>query len=509
MKKIYGYAALFAAMSLASCSSDNEPNVATGEMQKCYIGVNLAVPTQTRASFEVGKDGESDVHSITFVAFDASGNYLSKSLPIKNFQWSDPSNASSVETSSTEKIIELTKRDNQTVGQIMAIVNCPTTLNLEQNLDALRTEVDDYRTTTLDDKEYFVMTNSAYGAGNYATDFTDKVYDTPGEAVNNTVNIYVERVAARVNVSQESSTFKTEYEVKDLTVDGNKTLSVKLTGVQFIYAKDKANLVKDIDGVTDATAFANWKADADFRTHWAAVSEGAKNIELFYKDVEGLSANSTHKFYLNENVDQTYPTYVAVTGQLLLDDKQTEIYQLYNNSAYYTEEGVTNQFLAYLQLDEYKYVQANETETVATSWYDITKDDIEFVASPNGTDYDGYLKIKAKEGYNIVKGTEKLSEGDYTINEKKYRVKVWGGGNTYFYTEIAPADQNGKPGVVRNHVYNLIFDEIGGIGTPLFNPNGELLPKTPDPTDEEGPKWYFNATINILNWTVYTQHIKF
>ena len=505
MKKIYGYAALFAAMSLASCSSDNEPNVATGEMQKCYIGVNLAVPTQTRASFEVGKDGESDVHSITFVAFDANGNYLSKSLPIKNFQWSDPSNAGSVETSSTEKIIELTKRDNQTVGQIMAIVNCPTDLNLEQNLDDLRTEVDDYRTTTLDDKEYFVMTNSAYGDGNYATDFTGRVYDTPGEAVDKAVDIYVERVAARVNVTQES-TFDTKYDVKDLTVDGDKTLSVELTGVQFIYAKDKANLVKDIDGVTDATAFTNWKADADFRTHWAAVSEGAKNIELFYKDVEGLSANSTHKFYLNENVDQTYPTYVAVTGKLLLGGVQTEIYQLFNNSAYYTKEGVTNQLLAYLQLDDYKYV-ADETDEVASGWSDITKNDIEIVPSTD-KDYDGYVKINAKAGYKIVKGETELGT-ETTIVDNKYRVYVWGGGNTYFYKPIAPADQANKPGVVRNHVYNLVFEEIGGIGTPLFNPNGQLVPKTPDPTDEEAPKWYFNASINILNWTVYTQGIKF
>ena len=500
MKKIYGYAALFAAMSLASCSSDNEPNVATGEMQKCYISVNLAVPTDTRAyNYEAGTAAESEVKSVTFVAFDAAGNYLSKTQPIEDFNWKKGTTGS-IEYTSDNKVIELTKNGDATVGQIMAIVNCPTTLDIEkQSLDKLRKTVGEFKKTTLGNTEYFVMTNSAYGEGNYATNFAGHVYDEVGKAVADPVPMYVERVASRVDVSQ-AETFNTNYEF-DGKVDGDKTLKVNITGVEFIYAKDKANLVKDIEGLTTATAFDGWDAD-QFRTHWAVDATGATKIPLYYSMAKGLTGFSA---YLNENVDQEMPTYVAVTGELLLGDDKTTIYQLFNNSKYYTLEGVTNQLLGYLQLDGYKYV-ANETDEVASGWADITAEDIEIVAGDE--DYDGYVKINGKEGYKLVQGEKELTNG-YTIKEDKYRVYVWGGGNTYFYTKIAPEEQGNKAGVVRNHIYRLVFDKIGGIGTPLFDPDGELLPKTPDTTVDEGPMWYFNASINILKWTVYTQHVTF
>lgn len=68
-------------------------------------------------------------------------------------------------------------------------------------------------------------------------------------------------------------------------------------------------------------------------------------------------------------------------------------------------------------------------------------------------------------------------------------------------------DNNGNAlnGIVRNHVYDLSLNSQKGLGVPVFDPDREIIPDTPQ--DEDG--YYIAARINILKWKVVSQDVNF
>lgn len=62
--------------------------------------------------------------------------------------------------------------------------------------------------------------------------------------------------------------------------------------------------------------------------------------------------------------------------------------------------------------------------------------------------------------------------------------------------------QSGDFGLVRNHIYSIIVDDIKGLGNAIPNPNDPIVP----PTDPE--EYFIGARIIVLNWAVVpTQHV--
>ena len=66
------------------------------------------------------------------------------------------------------------------------------------------------------------------------------------------------------------------------------------------------------------------------------------------------------------------------------------------------------------------------------------------------------------------------------------------------WTEV----QSGDFGLVRNHIYSIIVDNINGLGNAIPNPDDPIVP----PTDPE--EYFIGARIIVLNWAVVpTQHV--
>ena len=75
--------------------------------------------------------------------------------------------------------------------------------------------------------------------------------------------------------------------------------------------------------------------------------------------------------------------------------------------------------------------------------------------------------------------------------------KIWKNGATYFYFDI---EQFGnKAGVVRNHLYDTSLTKIAGLGTPVYNPDEDIIPEKP--VDEDT---YIAAKVKILSWRLIT-----
>ena len=570
MKKIYGLAALCAAMTLASCSNNDEPNVVDnniGEKRGCYISVNLAAPIDTRDGDDLTAGQvlpqEYDVHNIQFVVFDEDedfvttlGPYSSEELGISWQKKTGNLNSTSQGDGTDDNVlyVEQSKSDKN-IAYIMTVLNADDLKNAplsitSGNIESVRKKILTSKTikakknsTDTEDTEFFTMTNSAYtdtekidGKSGipytaYATSLRDKTYGTIEEAkAGNSVNIYVERVAARVDVTSgfdlsENNSFEAATGVAN---DGTDlTLNVKLDGMGFIYDPKKARLVKDIDGLTE-----DWLDNGNKRSHWAnqssswtfdATDANSDFNKVFYTSSldKSWTDKKAHNFYINENVTSDYPTYIVLTGQIQDADGNniTELYTLWNDGKSYTANSVKDALCTLLDREGYRYLK-KDTNGDIVARHDIEPGDIE-IAQADATDNFGYVKIvKDKKTFTVKEETVNdaelclngdkvtLPEGGLLKNSDRYKVYKYDGGKTYYYCEIK-ATEVGKVGVIRNHLYNVTFNAIGGLGVPMYNANWELIPR-PTPTNpDKDPKWYFTATINILNWKVYTQTMNF
>ena len=78
--------------------------------------------------------------------------------------------------------------------------------------------------------------------------------------------------------------------------------------------------------------------------------------------------------------------------------------------------------------------------------------------------------------------------------------KVWKDGMTYYYADVkhlGSAGSVGEYGIIRNHSYQITVNGVKGWGTPVYDPETEVVPVKP--TDKET---YISAEINVLSWRV-------
>lgn len=513
MKKIYGIAALTAAMTLASCSNDNEPNnPVVGGTEKAYINVSLVGADGTTRADEFSSDAnikgkEAYVDHVQFFAFNGQ-NYIGKSAPITNFVFS--AGTGEVDKKSN-RVIEIEKSavGNKEITDIICVVNG------ENFAPAANSTVDDFR-YQLDqynqNGDYFVMSNSAYGSGNYTTSFEGKVYSSYLQAEGaEATDIYVERVAARLDITKGDN-WPTEAFASGAKV-GGKDVMVTITAVDVLRNPSTAYLIKNIDGITETWS---WDDSTNFRSHWAAWKTD-KTPEIPHIGYSAVSDKAFQYLYENVSADKEDQTHVLVTATYTVDGQSVEVFRSENTGDYVVEEGAKKLVANYLQNEGYQWKKVEtvgDQEKTETASVDVA--DIEIVASgAANVDWEGVAKINAKEGFTLFKGetetTVDVANADMNkADSKKYKFYKWGGNKTYYYCAIAPKDQgNGKAGVIRNHVYSVTLDEIQGLGNPLFNPNDDLKIKDIPKITVDDTKWYLNATINILKWKVYTQGMSF
>ncbi len=400
MKKRF-YLPFFAMAALmVGCTNDDDHLIdgESGESEQNYLAINIVSNfsdgrASDPATFEDGDAGlyENKIEKIRFYFFKDNGQpaYVRKEANLTidasnpaagdgtssvangethyNFvDWTNPTLSNdadaSIENSTTAVIIINTQQGDKLPEKVVAIVNPePNGVNsMTTTMLASRIMENEPRT---DSK--FTMSSSAYAYGGKAV-FTTDVYDSfrksVEEAKSNAAQIYVERVLAKVRVSEsfnpnQSQTVKTitdasvtpsrtyniygalkEINGSDLhtvdKTDASAKIYIELLGWDLSSATDKSYLMKHING--SWTGLFSTATDADFwnntsarRSYWAY---NPTNVGYLYKTYnqhaasgkkDFTSANKKNIIYCEENGSSNTnaappisPTKVIVFGRL-------------------------------------------------------------------------------------------------------------------------------------------------------------------------------------------------
>ena len=487
-----------------ACTNNEETPVsnpqATTGAEKGYIALNLkSTDDITRAEGGVYEDGTADEQSVTgatFYFFDAAGNAFNINGTNNFYYVAVADNGSTVVPnieSMTDPVLVVEKYKGQFPAKVVAIVNYEGTSNL--SLNDLKNNL---QTVGHTNGKNFIMTNSVYANGLGvqidATELTiDNFQTTSAEALVNPVTVYVERVNAKLNVSAGNSAFDTGVKINDASV------YAKVLGWDVIGNKTESYYVKTIDPTwTDASLGFVWNDAPYFRSYWASKCvDNAMDGNFAYND---LTNNDATVEYLGEQVGSR-ATYVVAAQLQDASGNALEIAQWYGTS-YVGEEALLvavaptlkSKLMQFDGIDTYTSIDDSQIKCVeglvGAESYEVSFQLAEGVDSTNWYSFDGAT-------YTSVDPNEVLAAVE--------PAKVWKGGMTYYYADVkhlGSVGSVGEYGIVRNHSYKVTVNGVKGWGTPVYNPETQVLPVKP--TDKET---YISAEINVLSWRVVSYDV--
>ena len=584
MKKFTMFSSVLASalmLVVASCSSDDVTggDAQTGNGTTSYLAVNLKTvgnaPTgnarQTRSytdsqngTYEDGVGVENKIKSVRFYFFNADGtpyilnnvngkgNYIDREVNV------NPGDQSQTVEGITETVLVLNGENHVAPASMLTVINPDINPELLQNGAALRWSVmrKELKGTKFYDNDHFMMSNSTYEeAGNdlCTTQLTGKTYASSDDAQSHPVNVYVERVNAKVNANVVGTNF--EKETADVIFDGVSMKDNQKTKV------GELTLAKE-DGTSDK------KEIFAYIVGWGLASENGKaelfkqiDTQKFTDEILGISPWSSADYHRsfwslsvpfggtgadkNEPVNYKFSEYTHKLGDAVytLPNTPTEVIDdahVYNNTL---TKFVVAARLAYKDADgslqpaeicEYKGQEFLGTDNLKKTfvkeisryykkvpvaagepdkYVNLDPSDITFTTTaPSGT--------QAKD-YEVF---ATLAKPDITLYEQKGGVwnevtdksvvynmlqgtpaEVRKGGMAYYYTTIKHLGEKGKLGeygIVRNHSYQISLNSIKGFGTPVYNPEKIIVPAIPS-----NDKTYLAAKINVLSWRVVPSQV--
>ena len=539
-------------MFLSSCAGifdDVQTPVNNGEIEKSYIAINLmAADPDTRATdatYQEGLEAERAVKSAYFFFFQngqpfpvtvtgdavtapgTGANFLSATLT---------GNAQSMDNVSDVKDVVLLLRNykGQYPNQIVAVLNWIPVAGKSYTMDELKAVVDVQQ--TMESQKYFVMSNAVYadGAGQAvtATPLTlANIYTSEEDATANPVNIYVERAAAKVTVTAPA----------EKVFDLNKTISAvgnsvkayaKLTGWELYNDFQQSYLLKQINPAwtVDAVGF-NWNDQAFYRSYWAISPDpdwkggntftwnGGLDFGLRDNVNDGVYASNSY-VYCGENTTDVAANRTKVILKAQLVDEKGDALEL---ARWYGADyiGESNLLTAVANtLKNTYYYKTTEGETI--TYTSITPADLQCVVggtadAPSGVNAtEVYFQLSTAGAaktwceYSSANGYVDVTAA--ALNTKLAAVPsavIYKNGQTYYFFDIKHLGATGKAaeyGVVRNHIYSININSIGGYGSPIYNGFANIeTPEYPEQPSDEGS--YVSAQVNILSWRMVSQGV--
>ncbi|MDE7410404.1 MAG: Mfa1 family fimbria major subunit [Muribaculaceae bacterium] len=556
MKKLF--LPLLAAMALVSCSQ-NEPNSSDDGKSNdvSYVAVNIVQPGgSTRAGspdFEDGTDVENFAQQGLFFIFnegqgdeaDLVGNAQRLAL--------SPSDKDLTTTPAVEKIYSavlvvdgVEEKPTENI-QIVCILNAPAGIETGiKNLKDLTNKMENYDAHT---KGSFIMSNSVYRDGGSkvlgATVTSDNLKQSSAEALANPVQIYVERVVAKVDVTTKGEGFT--YETMEPMIDGvKKPLYINIKGLEIANIAESSYLLKNISNPQTPTAISPFASDpANKRSYWESCSSGLTYYNQSYNTINAAVENfdiatATLTQYIQPNTT-SQKTSVLVTAQLTTDEEGTQPFSfIYLKGGYFTPDHANALLASYLANTSNFWYKTGETadntsytQLPATAFEWKNKNDFEGVtlsikedeAIKKMEDYEVIGRLKdGIESDKLYKAVYNAENKEYTyvpasvleINEAllSYVAEYWNDGMCYYFMEIDQTPvlrakgYTGTDtyfGVVRNHIYKLDLTSIRGLGTPVFDPNDVIIPTR----RTEDQLWYLAAEVRVLSWRVVNQSVSF
>ena len=545
---------LCASAIVASCAGildDGKTPVQSGEIESSYIAINLmSADPDTRANdatYQDGLDTERAVKSAYFFFFQngqpfpvtvtdgavtapgTGANFLSATLT-GNAQ--NKPNVSDVK----DVVLLLRNYKGQYPNQIVAVLNWVPETGKSYTMAELSYVVDIQ--SAMDSQNYFVMSNAVYADGAEqavtATPLTlANIYTTESDAKAHPVDIYVERIAAKVTVTAPA----------DKKFDLNKTVNVggttvkayaEVTGWELYNEFNQSYLLKQINPAWDETAIGfNWNDPAFFRSYWAmspapawtSVSNaftwnGGLGFGLNADVAAGTYASNTY-VYCGENTTETAAdrTKVILKAKLVKEDGTALELAKWHGAEYLSESDLLTAVASTLKNTYYYGVTVGET----TTYTSIDPTDLQCVVggatgAPAGVDAtEVYFQLSTPgEGrdwfeYSSANGYTAVTDED--LNEKLKAVPsaiLYNDGQTYYFFDIKHLGKAGKSaeyGVVRNHIYSININSIGGFGSPVYNPDTDIVtPQYPEVPTDQGS--YVSAKVNILSWRMVSQGVN-
>lgn len=541
--KVFAMSLLAAgAFSLASCSSSDELGGDTNKSEVVagtqYVSVKIVTNSgsgsraeyeQGSGSYEDGTEAESKISSIRFYLFNEDGSaYKFKSVTTDGntettasvaHNWVNitplmkDNGAVSGETVEAQTEATLIMKGTTTTSpkKIVAVANVVFGKDeTDYALDELSKVVADYSASA--NAGDFVMSNSVYlkdgEVVNYAS-LDGKVFTEEKKALadGNPATIYIERALAKVNTTLDASKYNDANITKEMVgtlTDGTKVYA-KVLGWKVTTEAQTSYLLKNISAswtnsdlyFTDADP---WNSADYHRSYWAS---NPANLQFGYHTYAAIKKHITGALYTQENAanikDATNATKVIVAAQLVNVGGDAVELCKFGGNEYVGEDNVKKQILATYQNLGYMKKSSD------SEYSDLAADDftLEYLSN-NGKEYK--LKAVLKSTLQMVNKSDKSSVEVSAINTKMldYPVTVAKTGYVYYFTEINHL--NSKPGVVRNHSYQLNIQDIKGFGTPVYNPESEIEIDPVVPEDD--PKTYMAAQCKILSWRIVKSNVN-
>lgn len=546
-----------ATLSLGSCSSDS-PDMGGNETFKgdqafMKVRISMANDPGTRSvtdnGFENGSVKEQYIKTLGFKFYKADGTFLAygeSQGPITPDEQTP--NGGNVEAIANAVIALTIKEGEEKPKYVVAFVNCTDTdwkLGKDNELSLNATPKSDlsYQTKNYgNDDDGYAMTSSNHDSNGYLTEVDpEKFFETEAAAKldENPVDIYVERIAAKVTVENSTPTNSVE--------KGDYTFKFTVKGFVLGGTNKSSYLIKNLDPNWNTTApWTGWSGD--YRCFWA------KDINYDYTEIQGelnyAKYNDSYSpgtyQYCHEN---TFPAsgdnsilnpynvqpFVYITGtyevtkgtEIVTEDlfsyagniyPATEMINIMQNAIggvlykknetndTYDKVDLNNEGLVeimasdanhiILQLKEEKGEDNNITYPDLTKYWikngdsfrEATNNDIEAVnellASP----------IKAN-GFKYVKDNGHLAYFPVLIEHLNFQ------NNTADKTYTRAEQPVGAYGIVRNHIYRLEINSITNLGIGVFDPEQIIYP------DINTKTYYLGARIKILSWKVVKQGV--
>lgn len=590
MKKFTMFSSVLASalmLVVASCSSEDVAGVdaQNGKGATSYLAVNIenvgSAPAsrssynQGNDTYEDGSEAESKINNVRFYFFNGDGtpyllvnddpektpvNFLERELGTDDMDGNDHDHTAEI----TTKAMLVLKGETKAVpASVIAVINPEvldnTTLHSgTMTLSELRTSATG--STFYDKTGGFVMSNSVYesaGQDVCSTPVANSVFATAEDATKNPVDIYVERVNAKVNAkidanypadqTEKAWTKNTDgkYQIKVGSIDvityGETTNATPTTNTYPVYAVVQGWQVADANGKAEVCKqiktswFAGelginpWTTSDYHRSFWSesvpfnsgAVTGANRPVNPSFNDInmplsDGFAAtpvytlpNTPDAVVKNPKTSDNDLTKLIVAAKLVYKDaddsyKTAQVCQ-YRGLTYLGEDAVKKQIVGGFK----QYLK----KTATGGYQSIEASDITFKTVPGSSvvkDYEVVATLASTVGELYVKDGEttyKPVKKDVVNAElEKEEAQVRPDGFTYYYTPIqhlGEAGKLGEYGIVRNHSYQVTIQNIQGYGTPVYDPD-----KVIDPMIPSDDNTYLAARINVLSWRVVTSNVN-
>ena len=555
-----------AALMMSACGSDDASNGgSTGVNDPQYLAVNIvnvgATPSRASGDYEPGTAEENQINKVRFYFFNGDGSpYLIKATGTEvtgdeNVNWLEAT--PSVDTSTSGSSTNVEKITNAVLvingvqlaapSAIVAVVN-PETVDASVLNNGGQMRLSELREKAVGSKFYntnasgkvtdFVMSNSVYvnaGEDVCASLVAGHVATSAEDAKTKPVDLYVERVAAKVTADFDATAFETGNGTNwDATKYGTKTAVGKI-GAYDVYAvidgwgladeEGKAEVEKQVDkawtnGILDITPWTTydyrrcfWENSVDFGSGAGANLPVNHSFNDFKAQKNGVlyTLPNTPLAVITDKYEN-YVTKFLVAATLKYEDDAHQWHTAdicrYNGVEILGVDNLKKQ----VALTFSKYY----TSTDGATHNQLTAADIDF-NEPTGSmkNYQVTPTLAADPAGTTKQYFTKESDGSFTpvtkadvnaaIGADKAEIRT--DGKAYYYIPIRhlATDETklGYYGVVRNHHYKITLNSIKGFGTPVYNPAKEI-----DPTMPTYSNTYLAARVQVLQWRVVNQNVN-